>query len=79
MSALSTIDRMDIHAGNSSVHAMAVASRRRIYDRVRSIAAEFGIDAKICACKNQDLAQGSCGIAGQRQLSNGISLPLLFQ
>ena len=79
MSAFSAIERMDIHADNSSIQAMSVASRRRIYDRVRSIAAEFGIEAKICACKNPDLAQGSCGIAGQPQPSTGISLPLLFQ
>jgi DNA repair photolyase len=79
MSALSTTDRMDIHAGNSSVNAMSAASRRKIYDRVQSIAAEFGIEARICACKNPDLAQGSCGIAGQWQPSTGIRVPQLFE
>jgi DNA repair photolyase len=79
MAALSATDRMDIHAGNSSVHAMSAARRRRIYDRVQSIAAEFGIKANICACKNPDLANGSCGIAGQWRPSTAIGLPLLFQ
>jgi DNA repair photolyase len=78
MSAFSPTYRMDIHTGNSSIHGMSVVSRRTIYDRVQSIAAEFGIEAKICACKNPDLAQGSCGIAGQWRPSPPLSLPQLF-
>jgi len=79
MSALFTTDRLEIQGERSCVLAMSAANRRQIYDRVRSIAAEFGVEAKICACKNPDLAQSSCGIAGQWQPSRGMSLPILFQ
>jgi len=78
MAAMSATNRMDIHAANSSVHAMSAASRRIIYERVHSIAGEFGVEAKICACKNPELARGSCGISGQWRPSAGITLPLLF-
>jgi DNA repair photolyase len=78
VSGLSDVDRMDIHAENSSVQSMSAESRRIIYDRVQSIAAESGIEAKICACKNPDLAKATCGIAGEWQSSTGFSLPRLF-
>lgn len=38
--------------------------RRDIFDRVRRSAAERGIELNVCACKNQDIARGSCNIAG---------------
>jgi DNA repair photolyase len=39
-------------------------ARREIFDRVERTAAAHGIEIKICACKNADLARGSCNIAG---------------
>ncbi len=79
MVAMSTTGRMDIKAENSSVQSASVQNRRRIYDRVQSIAAEFAIQVKICACKNPDLSQSSCGIAGQWQHPSRLRLPQLFQ
>jgi DNA repair photolyase len=78
MGAVSKVGRMDIHAENSSVQALPAEIRRGIYTRVQSIAAEFGITVKICACKNPDLAKSSCGIAGNWQSRTGVSLPVLF-
>jgi DNA repair photolyase len=39
-------------------------ARHEIFDRLGKAAAIYGIDVKICACKNADLARGSCNIAG---------------
>ena len=33
-------------------------------DRVRQAAEAHGIELSVCACKNADLARGSCNIAG---------------
>ena len=49
---MSTTGRMDILAENSSVQSSSMDNRRTIYDRVQSIAKEFDIEVKICACKN---------------------------
>jgi hypothetical protein len=39
-------------------------ARREIFARVRDAAAAHGIELSVCACKNPDLARGSCNIAG---------------
>jgi DNA repair photolyase len=39
-------------------------ARREIFDRLGRAAAAHGVEVKICACKNADLARGSCNIAG---------------
>ncbi len=38
--------------------------RSEIFDRVRDAAETYGIELSVCACKNADLARGSCNIAG---------------
>jgi hypothetical protein len=43
---------------------LSTEARREIFHRVESAAAAHGIEIKICACKNTDLARGSCNIAG---------------
>ena len=58
--------RLAIHAEESSIIALPVETRRAIYGRVRAAAAESGLTARICACKNPDLACGRCHIAGRR-------------
>jgi DNA repair photolyase len=40
------------------------ATRRAIYDRVRRIARGYNVSVLVCACKNGDLARGSCHIHG---------------
>ena len=56
--------RLAIHAERSSVIAPTHAARAEIYNRVRLAAQEHGIGLLICACKNPDLAQGTCNIGG---------------
>ncbi len=41
-----------------------IAIRQRIYARVRRAAERHGLQLHLCACKNGDLASGSCQIAG---------------
>jgi DNA repair photolyase len=43
---------------------LSTEARRQIFDRLEHAAAAHGIDVRICACKNTDLARGSCNIAG---------------
>jgi DNA repair photolyase len=56
--------RLAIHAERSSVIALQLATREEIYGRVRSAAEKVGIELLICACKNPDLAHGTCNIGG---------------
>jgi DNA repair photolyase len=56
--------RMTIHAEHSSVIALPSAVRKEIYTRIGRIAEEHGIGLVICACKNPDLAHGTCNIGG---------------
>lgn len=43
---------------------LSTEARREIFDGLGRAAAAHGIEVKICACKNADLARGSCNIAG---------------
>jgi len=56
--------RLTIHAERSSVIALPQAMRNDIYVRVRHAAEEHSIKLLICACKNPDLASGTCNIGG---------------
>jgi DNA repair photolyase len=55
---------MTIHAERSSVTALPSAVRAEIYTRIGRAAEEHGIELSICACKNPDLAHGTCNIGG---------------
>ncbi|MBM4039789.1 MAG: radical SAM protein [Planctomycetes bacterium] len=57
--------RMAIHARNSSVFALPVTTRQQMYERVAHEAQLHGLIVHLCACKNPDLASGSCSIAGE--------------
>jgi DNA repair photolyase len=57
-------EKMRIQAENSMVLALGVEEREKIYGRIRRIAEGQGIKVKVCACKNPDLATGTCSIAG---------------
>jgi hypothetical protein len=39
-------------------------ARAATFARIRHAAAEHGITITLCACKNPDLAGGTCNIAG---------------
>ena len=64
MAAFAVPQRMRIRAGSSWATALPADARRVILDRAKSIATEYGITVKICACKNPDLDSSDCGIAG---------------
>jgi len=55
---------MAIHAERSSVTALPRARREEIYMSISRVAEEHGIELVICACKNPDLAHGTCNIGG---------------
>ena len=60
-----TGQRLGIHAGRSSVFSLPEAARRAIYARIEKAAKSHGVRVRLCACKNPDIASGSCGIAGE--------------
>ncbi len=57
-------ERLSIHAERSRVIALPAEMRRDIYACVAEAAKPHGIVVRLCACKNPDLATGSCSIAG---------------
>ena len=58
-------ERLAIHAGNSRVSALPVSARLEIMERLKSIAYHYGLQVRICACKNPDISNGSCHISGR--------------
>jgi DNA repair photolyase len=56
--------RLPIRAEHSTVVSLGQEDRQQIFERVRSVAKEHGIAVSVCACKNPDLASGTCGING---------------
>ena len=54
-----------IHAEGSSVTALPVAERDAIFQRLDKAATHYEIKVKRCACKNPDIATGTCSIAGE--------------
>ena len=58
-------ESMSIHAGNSRIRAMPAAARLEIMNRLKSIAGRYGLNVLVCACKNPDIATGSCHISGR--------------
>jgi DNA repair photolyase len=68
--------RMGIHAEHSSVMALPAEERRAILERLANIAKEYGLDMRICGCKNQDISQSLCNIAGSWAASDGDAVQL---
>jgi hypothetical protein len=46
------------------VQNLSLELRREIFARLREAAETYDIRLDICACKNSDIARGSCNIAG---------------
>ena len=59
-------ERLAIHAAGSRVSALRASARVEIMDRLKSIAHRHGLKVLVCACKNPDIASGSCHISGRR-------------
>jgi DNA repair photolyase len=58
-------ERIAIRGTGSYVQTLPLAARRDLFARMREIASARGIELSVCACKNADLASGSCNIAGR--------------
>jgi len=46
------------------IQNLSLERRREIFARLQEAAAPHGIQLDVCACKNPDIARGSCNIAG---------------
>lgn len=49
----------------SAVRILPASRRRRIFQWLTAIAGQYGIRARVCACKNPDLDSESCRLAGR--------------
>jgi DNA repair photolyase len=58
-------ESLAIHAAHSRVRAIPTADRVEIIERLRAIADRHGLETLVCACKNPDIARGSCHISGR--------------
>lgn len=70
--------RLAIHAERSSVIALPLEERERIFERVDNVASGHGLAVKRCACKNPDLASGTCSIAGDFRRTRATTERTLF-
>ncbi|HAL47207.1 MAG: hypothetical protein CL694_02340 [Chloroflexi bacterium] len=66
-------ERLAIRAENSGITALPASIREEIFTRVRHIAGNHSINVSICACKNPDLATGTCGIGGSSPMRSSAS------
>lgn len=55
---------MGLRGAGTTVIALPEQERMQIIERVSRHAIEHGIRLRVCACKNADIASGTCGIAG---------------
>ena len=78
LAAFSNAQRIAIHAKRSSVTALSAGERELIFQRFESVAARYGITVRRCACKNPDIATGSCSIAGEWRHKHAESSRTLF-
>jgi len=71
-------EQLEIQSEGSRVTALPAAARETAYGRIRAIAGRYAISVRVCACKNPDIARGSCRIAGRwdtppaRELQPGL-------
>ena len=79
LSAFSKPDRLAIHMTVSAIAALPREVRSRTYNRLRDIAGRYKIALRLCACKNPDMATGTCNIAGNwNQRRFATTEPSLF-
>jgi hypothetical protein len=70
---------LPIHNGPSAVMVLSAAWRRRVFEWLGTIARQSGIRLHVCACKNPDLASGSCGVGGEEFPGAGRRQLTLFE
>jgi len=80
LGAFAAGESLGIQAEGSSVRALPAAVREAAYGRIRAIGERHGMSVCVCACKNPDIASGSCQIAGRWETGAGRELqPRLFE
>lgn len=79
LNAYQESERMELRGTGSFVQTLPLLARRGLLARMQEIASTQGIELSVCACKNPDLASGSCNIAGgwPRQRDQAPVQPLL--
>lgn len=62
-----------------AIETLPREARREIFARLREAAQAHGIEGSVCGCKNADLEQGSCNIAGtwSTVAPQGVQLALM--
>jgi DNA repair photolyase len=65
LSAYQGSERIGLRGTGSHVQTLPSAVRRELFAQMREIASAHSIDLSVCACKNPDVASGSCNIAGR--------------
>jgi DNA repair photolyase len=70
--------KITIHAKQSSVTALPVQHRERIFQRLENIASCYRMTVKRCACKNPDIAGRTCSIAGEWRRKHAGTQTTLF-
>ena len=65
--AFGASETVGIRGGSTRIESASADTRRRIFDRVTTVAAKHGVTVHVCACKNPDIAAGRCNIAGTWQ------------
>jgi len=78
LEAFSDAQRIAIHAERSSVTALPRQQREQVFHQLENVAAGYGLTVKRCACKNPDLASGTCSIAGAWQRTRATTDATLF-
>jgi len=78
LAAFHNPQRLAIHAERSTVTALPACEREKIFQRLERVAARFRIAVKRCACKNPDIATGTCSIAGDWKPKSPQSESCLF-
>jgi DNA repair photolyase len=64
---------LTMHGAGTAILVPPASTRKAIYRRVGRIAARYAVPVRICACKNGDLSEGSCHIAGDESGHQGVS------
>ena len=57
-------ERLAVRAENSTITTLPRAAREEIFARIQRAAEDVRIQVSICACKNPDIARGTCGVGG---------------
>ncbi len=56
---------LDVCGGKSRQKPLSLATRQRLFDRTRCIAARYDIATHICGCMNPDLTNEKCALDGE--------------